>query len=72
MEWGKPVFRMRHSNFHVQPGDRVWTDRMVARTAAAGQMPVVTAEPECGRVLQDGTVLLSDGKTVVPDRKSVV
>lgn len=66
MDFKKPVFRMGQTNFYVQPGDIVWTDRMVARIAAPGQMPVVLPEAISGRVRHDGTVLLSDGETLVP------
>lgn len=57
-------FRIGETNIWVKPGDFVWADQHVARIAAPGQIPVVTTETICGRVLLDGTVLLTNNVIV--------
>jgi ABC-type uncharacterized transport system ATPase subunit len=44
----------------------VYTDRIVGRRAAPNDGVVVTKEVVSGKVRPDGTVLLDDGKTIVP------
>lgn len=59
-----PVFRIGETNLLVQPGDRVWTDLVVAESTDPQMMPVVRNVPAHGVVRFDGTVLLMTGKIV--------
>lgn len=64
MNWSQPTFRIGQTNHYVQPGDFVWTD-VIEGIGSPGQMPVAVRKPISGKVVQDGTVLLADGRTVV-------
>ena len=55
-----PVFRIGDSNTYVQPGDLVWTDIIIAKSAGRGHPPVLFREPISGKVMNDGTVLLAN------------